>query len=195
MGLSLVTAPAAEPVSLAEAKAQCSIDASILDDDALLNGLIRGAREFVETYTGRALLTQTWDWKLDGFPCGAMVIPLAPVASVTSITYTDMNGAGQTWSSALYETDLPTGPQVQRARIQPVYLQIYPVTRVVFNAVVVRFVAGYGATGASVPYGILAAMKLLIAHWYTRREPVNVGSLVTPIPFTVDSLLWPYKAC
>jgi uncharacterized phiE125 gp8 family phage protein len=60
--------------------------------------------------------------------------------------------------------------------------------------VTVRFVAGYGATAAAVPFGLKAAIKMLVAHWYARREPVNIGNLVTPIPLTIDSLLWPYKS-
>ena len=40
---------------------------------------------------------------------------------------------------------------------------------------------------------VKAAMLLLIGHWYENRETVSVGQAATDIPFTVESLLQPYK--
>lgn len=194
MGLFLVTAPTAEPVTLAQVKLHLRVDDSV--EDALLTGLIRAAREHVETVTQRALMTQTWDLKLDAFPCdgAAIEIPKPPTQSVTSITYVDTAGVTQTWSSALYTTDLPSDPQGQPGRIVPAYQQVYPQTRDVPNAVTVRFVAGYTAIGL-VPDSIKAAMKILIGTWFDPgRASVALGVTATPIPHTVDALLWPYKA-
>lgn len=61
MHLVIVTPPAAEPVSVAEAHAR--IDAS--DEDTLIGSLITAARELVETETARRLITQTLDGVLD----------------------------------------------------------------------------------------------------------------------------------
>ena len=194
MALSLVTAPAVEPLTLADAKGHLRVD--VADEDGLIDDLIRAAREYVESFTHRALITQTWDDKRDGFPCwfAPIDLPKPPTSSVTSISYIDTNGTTQTWSSSLYTTDLPAGPLALMARVTPVYQQIYPVTRDIVNAVAVRFVAGYGADGDSVPASIRAAMKILIATWYRpAREAVQIGNLVTQIPYTVDALLWPYK--
>lgn len=192
MALSLVTAPTVEPISLTEAKAHLRVDVG--DEDALIESLIKSAREYVETFTHRALLTQTWDSKLDAFPCDVIELPFAPVTSVTSITYVDTNGTSQTWSSSLYSTDLPSGPYARRARIMPAYQQVFPQTRAQMNAVVARFVAGYGAAATAVPESIRHAVKLLVGHLYARREPVQVGNIVTPMPLTVDALLWPFKS-
>jgi len=165
-------------------------------EDPYLIALRAAAREYVESFCRRALLTQTWDWTLDAFPCGVLEIPVAGVSSVTSITYTDTAGSSQTWSSAYYQTDLPTGPKSQRARIAPAYAQYYPVTRAQMNAVTVRFVAGYGAAASSVPDSIKAGMKLVIGHWYLNRERVivGVGTSAVVVPETVEALLWPYRA-
>lgn len=190
MTLSLVTGPTVEPVSLAAAKLHLRVDAD--DDNGLIQALIMAARQHVESYTRRQLITQTWDYQIDAFPCGEIVVPLAPVSSVTSITYLDTTGATQTWSSSNYRTDLPSGPWAQRARIEPAYGVSYPSTYGVMNAVTVRCVSGYGSTAASVPAPLVAAMKLLIKHWYDLREPVVVGS-VTSVPMSVDALLWPFK--
>lgn len=188
----LVTGPATEPITLDDAKLHLRVE--VTDEDALIDGLIVAAREYVENFTHRALVTQTWDLKLDGFPCYSLELPKAPTASVTSISYVDTNGTTQTLSSALYTTDLPTGPHACAGRIVLAYQQYYPQTRDVVNAVTVRFVAGYG-TADDVPASIKAAMKILIATWYRPgREAVNIGNIVTAVPMTVDALLWPFKS-
>ena len=191
MGLTLVTGPAVEPVSLAEAKAHLRVD----DDDSndLIVALIGAARQHVESFTRRKLITQTWDYQIDQFPSDAIVVPLAPVASVTSITYLDTAGATQTWSSSNYRTDLPSGPWAQRPRIEPGYGLSYPLTYGVMNAVAVRCVVGYGSTASTVPAAIRAAMKILIGHWFEHREPVVTGTIVAQMPMSVNALLWPFK--
>lgn len=195
MSLYLVTAPTVEPVTLAEAKLQCRYDLD--DEDALILRLTRAAREFAETFCHRAIPTQTWDWKLDAFPCAwPMVLPMAGVTSITSITYVDTAGDTQTWSSALYQTDLPTGPKSPRGRIQPAYSQFYPLTRDQMNAVTVRFVAGYGSTPQSVPDGIRQAILLLVAHWFINREAANLGVGIgaVEVPKTVEANLMQFVA-
>lgn len=195
MSLYLVTAPTAEPVSVAEAKLHVRQDDA--DDDELIRSLIVAAREYTENFTRRALMTQTWDLKLDTFPyCDEIWLPKAPAVSVTSITYVDNDGVTQTWSTSAYTTDFPTGPHARQGRIVRAYQQTYPQTRMVVNAVAVRFVCGYGAA-AAVPAGIKQAMKLLIGHWYENREAVLTEARMTfplPTPMAVDSLLWPFKA-
>src|SRR5258706_6207580 len=100
----LITPPAVEPFTLAEAKLHCRID--IDDDNANVDKWIKAARTKVEKDTGRALLTQTWDLFLDAFYSpggyyvsdfgwpryGARSIPLAypPLQSVTSVFQTDI---------------------------------------------------------------------------------------------------------
>ncbi len=196
MALSLVTAPATEPLTLAEAKSHLKSD--VTDEDALIDGLIRSAREYVETFTHRALITQTWDLRLEGFPssfeASAIWLPKPPLVSVTSISYVDTAGATQTWASSNYTVDAPAGPWARMGRIVPAWSIYFPVTRSVPNAVTVRFVAGYGAATA-VPSSMKSAMKLLIGNWWANREAGAIfrGS-ADILPFGVEPLLWPYKA-
>ena len=191
MALFLVSAPPAEPLSLEEVKLHCQINAG---DDLELHAFIQSARLYVENFTERKLITQTWDQKLTGFPCGIWTLPFAPVSSITSISYLDGAGNSQTWDSADYQTELPSGPWAGPARIHPAYNEVYPVTRTgVFNAVTCRFVAGYGAGAPDVPQAIRTAMLMLIRHWHEQREAVNVGNLVTTIDLGVNELLWPFK--
>lgn len=199
MALSLVTAPDGEPITPEDAQAHLRVDAD--DDLALIQTLIVTAREYVETYTRRALLTQTWDLALDSFcdplyRCedGSLRLPKAPVASITSITYIDGAGVSQTWSTDDWDADLPSGPKAMRARIYPAYEESYPSTRSQPNAVTIRFVAGYGATGEFVPASLRSAMLLLIGHWYAIREGVNVGNITSELPMGVEALLAGYVA-
>jgi|GEM_PF-317020 len=66
--------------------------ATSIEDD-LLNAIITAAREYVEDITRRALLTQTWDYYLNGFPStNAFKLPFGNLASVTHIKYTESDG-------------------------------------------------------------------------------------------------------
>jgi hypothetical protein len=51
-GIVLVTAPAVEPVTLAEVKQQIGIPATNTNSDAIINQCLLGAREFVEALAG-----------------------------------------------------------------------------------------------------------------------------------------------
>lgn len=197
MALNLVTGPALEPLTLAEAKAQCRISSDQTEEDGLLHSLIASAREQAETFTHRPLISQTWSLTLDSFGCSDVLwLPLPPVTTVSSIAYLDTAGVSQTWGSSNYRTDLPSGPYAHKARITPAYGVSWPQTYPVTNAVTVTFVAGYGTAPESVPSSILHAMKLLVAHWFHNREAISLGVGVgaVTVPMAVESLLWPYVA-
>lgn len=195
MTLTLVTAPTTEPVSPLEAKAYLNVFHD--DDNALISALIVAARQHVENFTHRALITQTWDYKFDGFPCSedAIWLPIAPLLTSTApvVTYTDSAGDSQTWSTSYYTVDAPSGPHARKGRIFLNYGQVYPTARSIENAVTVRFLCGYGEASA-VPEPIKAAMKLLVSHWYTNRDVGAVGTSVGAMPHSVEALLWPFKS-
>ena len=203
MPLQLVTAPTQEPVSLAEARLHLRVDFS--DDDALIMALIRSARLAAETITGRQLVTARWKYILDSFPgpslmgvpAGrpftlpghAILIPKAPVQTIVSIDYLDMNRTPQTMPAANYIADLACEP----ARITPVFGQIWPIPLPQIAAVSVTFDAGYG-NPADVPEGLKSGMLLRIGSLYQNREEVAAMARgkIDPLPF-IDGLLDPYK--
>lgn len=185
MGISLVTGPTSEPVSLAEAKAHCRVDNE--DSDAMLAGYILAARRFAEGYTRRAFVTQTFDQTFDyDWPavCGSQQIflLLPPLASVTSITYVDVDGATQTLSSSDYRvlTDGVLG------RVVPAYNVTWPAVRSQENAITVRFVAGWDAS--VVPDEIRTAI-LLHTELLFDRDPDMQENLEA----TRDALLDHYR--
>ena len=58
MTMILVTPPASEPVSLAEAKSFLKLDSG--DDDTLIDTLIATARVAIDLRTGCHFVTQAW---------------------------------------------------------------------------------------------------------------------------------------
>jgi uncharacterized phiE125 gp8 family phage protein len=136
MSDQLLVAPVAEPIHLAEAKAHLRV--TIADEDALISSLITAARTHVEIYCGRALVRQQRVLTLDEFPC-VLELPVAPVRAVQSIQYVDTAGATQTLSADDYRVDRAS----PRARIQPAYGEYWPTYREIFNAITVKYTAGY----------------------------------------------------
>lgn len=192
MAVVLVTAPALEPVSRTEAKLHCRIDADMVDDDTLVDALVKAAREWVEQRTRRALITQTWDLWQDDWPVGdEFRLPQPPLQSVTHVKYVDEDAATTTWSSANYLVDTFSEP----GRVVMKGSASWPsATLQDVNAVNVRFVAGYGSAGTAVPQPIRQAMLMLIGHWYENREAIlATGAMPKEVPLAVDALLWPYR--
>jgi uncharacterized phiE125 gp8 family phage protein len=193
MSLTVVTAPAAEPISLAEARAHLRVTDN--EEDGLIAGYMRAALQFVETHLARALVNRTYDLKLDWcWPlnaCGrrSIELPMPPAVSITSISYVDAEGANQTLASTEYQFAQP----LQIGTIFEAYGKTWPTIRQQPEAITVRFVAGYGAAASAVPEPIRQAMLLLVGHWYANREPVIVGSTVAELPLAVDALLFPHR--
>jgi uncharacterized phiE125 gp8 family phage protein len=185
MALKIVTAPAVEPITLAEAKSH--IKAFTNDEDALIQIWITAARRRAETFMQRRLITQTWDYFRDCFPCWGMEIPNAPLQSVTSVKYVDNAGAEQTLGAAKYLVDANADP----GRITPAYAEVWPVTREQMSAVTIRFVCGYGLA-AVVPEEIKSAILLMIAHLEQHRSEVAAAEMFE-MPRAADHLLGPYR--
>ena len=217
MSLTLVTPPPVEPVTLEEARQHLRLDAdgspASHPDDDLVNGLIQAAREWAESYTRRAFVEQTWKLTLNRFPQAKwevprgwqnerqqpIELPLPPLRSVASVTYTDSDGASQTWDSSKWTTHKPDGPRAMPGHIRPVHDETYP-TNVLDapDVVTVEFTAGYAADSsptdyrANIPESIKAAMKLVIGHWYKNREAADIGVSATEVPMGAKFALAPY---
>lgn len=186
MILKLVTAPGAEPVTLAEAKAHLRVD--VVDDDATITGLIAAAREQGELVARRAFVTQTWELSLTCWPARSYIeLPRPPLVSVTSISYVDSAGVTQTMSPGDYVVDAASEP----GRVWLGYNKSWPSAALRPGASIsVRYVAGYGAAVA-VPARYKQAVLLLIGHFYENREEVIVqaGAMPSRLPFAAEALL------
>lgn len=183
MSLALVNGPTTEPITLAEAKQHLRLGEDVLDDDELIAGLIRAAREYCEKETNRAFFTQTWRLSLDRFPLDDVIeLPRPPIASVEQVAYIDESGVQTPYTDYTLDTD-HAPPRLIRN-----YGLCWPSTRCQRNAVMIMFIAGADDV-ADVPESIKQAMKLLIGHWYENREAVVTGTISTALQMTVDALL------
>lgn len=175
MGLSLLTAPAEEPVSLAEAK--CHLRVEHADDDVLITALIATAREQAEHRTGRALVSQQWRLTLDTWPVASIELPRPRLISVDAISHLDAAGARQTLDTAAYQVIADT----LVGSVQPAYGGAWPACRETPGSIRVDFTAGYGSA-ADVPQAIKAWMLLALATWYAQREALITGISVAELP-------------
>lgn len=182
MSLTLVQAPALEPVSLALAKTHCRIDGT--EFDTLLPAWITAARQRAEHELGRALITQTWLLTLDAFPAAEIELPKPRVLAIESVMYLDAAGAEQTLAPAAYALDSYTLP----GWLFPT--DSWPATYDGANAVRVRFTAGYGPAAADVPSQVVAWMLLQIGAMHRHASAVAVGAAVAELPGRfVDGML------
>lgn len=92
-------APASEPVTLAEAKAQCGVSGT--DKDPVLNLLIAASRTFVENYCGIRIVSQTVEVECDDWS-DFRRLSIAPIIDVTVIEYVDTAGDVQTLPTSVY---------------------------------------------------------------------------------------------
>lgn len=163
----IVSEPAAEPLSLAEARAHLHVTHT--EDDEYLIGLITTARVYVEMVTGRALVTQTWKAWYAGFE-KRLVIPWPRLQSVETVRVRNSAGAWATLETSVYsvDSDVEPGAVVEAYGATWPSITLHPV-----NPIEIAFTAGYGAA-AAVPRPLKQAMLLLIGHWYEHREAVIV---------------------
>jgi uncharacterized phiE125 gp8 family phage protein len=187
MALVLTAAPAAEPISLAEAKAHLRIDVD--DEDALISSLIVAARMFVERTLGLALISQGWSYFLDFWPRSTCVtLSISPVQAVGTVTLHDTDGGATVVDAEDYAVDALSSPARVVFKSAPP-----PVVTRELNAFEIAFTAGYGDEASDVPAPIRQALMLLVAHWFERREPVVLGAGAQEVPATVAGLLLPYR--
>jgi uncharacterized phiE125 gp8 family phage protein len=157
--------PSTEPISLAEAKLHARINQET--EDALIASYIKTAREEAEDYMSRGLITQTWQLALDCF-YETMVLPMAaPLQSVTTVQYYDINGTLQTASSTLYDVDTLARP----GRIHRAATQTWPTLQADrrIGRVLITYVVGF-ANDAAVPERIKQGIRLYVGYLIDDRE-------------------------
>jgi len=184
----VTTGPAVEPVDAdAIAKLDLKVDAS--DEDGLIDILLQAARETVEMRTGRSLITQSREIKLDYFPkCDTIRVPFGPLQTVV-VKYYDTTDTEVTLASSNYWVD--THSDVPRIVIKTSWPSTYDRP----NAVKVEYTAGYGNAGSNVPAPLRKAVLLLLGHFYENRQNVIVSGSPTgalELPYSAEVLMAPY---
>ncbi len=215
MATVLTTAPAVEPITLADVKAHLRIDTA--DEDGLLQSLILSSRLHIEVALDLALITQTWSCFFDHWPhalsghgvpvsppgaafatfdpwigrnSGVTALALAkgPVKSVDAIRIYAEDGASAALPLAGFAIDLLSRPaRIARRSGTPT-----PIPARSVNGLEIALTVGFGPTPADVPAPIRQALLLLIAHWYEHRDPGEIGTDNARVPAAVSALLSPW---
>ena len=190
----LITPPAIQPVTLAEAKLHLRVDHN--DEDTLIESLIRAATEHLDGWTGilgRCLVEQIWRQDHDRF-ARQMSIPLGPVVTVQSITWRDPAGQLSTIPSGSYDLRID---EAGNAVIRFDADYVFPTNLHESRAIAINFKAGYEASPeppvtSTVPDPLKVAILLLVGHWYQNREAVSSTGMAS-LPFAVEALIAPYR--
>ena len=179
--VSIITAPASLPVSVADCKAFLNIEGTA--DDALIEAFIYAAADAVRQYCRRSLVAETLEIRFDGFPRynsdrldrlggGVHVVsvpflegtpnvidlPFGPVASITSVTTFARDNTSAVFSSANYGFDA--------SRLYLYEGASWPSDLRRVDAVAIRYVSGT----SPIPPSILQAIKTHVAAMYECRE-------------------------
>jgi uncharacterized phiE125 gp8 family phage protein len=160
----ITTAATSEPITRAEAKNWLKLG-SDTTDDTLVDTLITAARVWVENHCAISLLPQTVLETWDVLPKdGTLTLSVAPLRSVSAVTYLDTAGVTQTMPVTVYDVDSVSMP----ARIVRAYGQTWPDTEESINRASAIYTVGYDNASA-VPAPIKTAMLLTIADMYDNR--------------------------
>tara|TARA_R110000824_G_scaffold47353_3_gene134940 strand:+ start:5161 stop:5814 length:654 start_codon:yes stop_codon:yes gene_type:complete len=187
--LSLVTAPAVEPISLTEAKTHLRVDSTA--DDAYITSLIIVAREAAELYTQRTFITQTWQMFMDCWPIGkgrddwfsgvrqmpitsitgssSIELPKPPLQSVTHIKTYANDDTATTYSSANYYVSTYSGLNPSNGRITLRDGDGWPSPSRNADGIEIHFISGYGDASSDVPQQIIQGILEEIAFRYEHR--------------------------
>jgi hypothetical protein len=203
MALILIAPPPVEPVSLAELKQFLRVDAADTSQDGTIIDLAATARSWAEAYTNRPFVQQQWSLYMDFFPgyidlklAGQKVsspfvsgsnavlvgiryairLPYPPVMSVDLFEYQNANGeVTQMVEDTDYIADLQSNP----ARLTPLFGQMWPVARVVVNALQINYTVGYAIPiSVTAPAGSPAEANMIQSSNYV-FQATDVGRPIT----------------
>lgn len=190
-GLSLVTAPAIEPVTADEVKAQLELEVSDTSRDSQIELYIQASRQVIEQLTGLALITQTWRMTIDHWPGereewwdgvrdGAIsdlvaggrksniILPRYPLQSVDSV---DADGQPVTVGDTfIVDTQEQPGRLVIKRGVA------WPVVLDNANGIEIEFMSGFGSSSSDVPAALRLAIMQMAAYMFEHRGDCNTDS-------------------
>lgn len=188
MGVKLITDAATEPITLAEAKLHLRVSHDV--DNTPITAWIKAARQVVENYTNRQLISATWELYIDSWPLDGEYIelPMAPTTSITWVKYYNSSGDLTELAAANYLLDEISEP----GRLYRAPNGSFPAVQTRRNAIIVRQVCGW-ADAATVPGPLKSALLLILSHLYENRQDVLTGVTAQALPKGSVSLMAPYR--
>lgn len=187
MTTKLITPPAAQPVTLSEAKAHCRVTGDL--DDALIDQMIVAATEDAELELCRSLMRQTRELILDGptFP-PAFRLDWLPVLAIEALSYVDpASGLLVTLPSTEYASDDLVDVERLWFTVHPAFGKAWPDAQASPNAIRLRYRCGYSDGNEAqqqqaVPAAIKQWILLQVAAMYEHREYIVAGVSMTELP-------------
>lgn len=184
MASILLTPPAVEPLSLAEAKAFLRLETA--EDDPLIAAFISAARLHVEAQTGLALVTQSWRMVLDCWPAnGRIAVRPEPLQALAAARVFDFEGEVRAVDVQAFVPD----PSTSTLSFKPWAL---PLPTRIAAGIEIDIAVGFGDAASDVPEPIRQAIRILVAHWHENRAIV-AGAEVAPVPSNAAALIAPYR--
>jgi uncharacterized phiE125 gp8 family phage protein len=165
--LSRVTAPAYEPMTLAEAKLYLRINT--VSEDSLISDLIVAARMAAESYLSRSLITQTWKLAYNDYIPNTVFLPMGPVIAITNVTIYNPDGSSQIVDSVGYYLNAAKDSLVMNSPLFALNIGIG-------SRIEITYTAGYGDSSA-VPKPIKFGMLAHMAALYDSRGTMSDGML------------------
>jgi uncharacterized phiE125 gp8 family phage protein len=187
MSSILLTPPAAEPVTLADAKAWLRVVHD--DDDDAITALIAGARSHVEAQTRRALITQTWRLVRDAWPAdGRITVLPVPLIEVVAARVLEEDGTPQAIDLQAFAADTVAAPAI--IAFAPWSLAA-PGRKA--GGIELDIDVGYGDEPDDVPAPLRQSVRLLVAHWYESRGLAALGRTTADFPAGFAGLIASYR--
>lgn len=183
MSITVITPPASEPISLAEAKLFLRIDQSVEDD--LISTMIVAAREAVEAGCGRALIKRRVRENLDIWrrdAVGGATLGLGPVAHVEAVRLLADNGSQSVIDPERYR--LEGG----RDRPRLVFASGVPATLRTAGGIEIEYDAGFAEEASALPVALRLAVLQIVAALFEAR----LGE--TAIPEAARALMRPFAS-
>lgn len=192
MSITLITAPASEPVDLDFAKAFLRVDHD--HEDALITQMLLAARLQVESLIGKRLMSQRVSRRFDIQSPPCLHLTLGPVQELHRLRLVGGSGGSSssggsggplTIASKNYTVNLRCDPAQISLKSGLSWAQFLPDA----THIDAEFSCGYGEDGLDVPAPLRQAILLLCAQYYERGE---AGEKM-PVPMLVQALLMPYR--
>lgn len=185
MSAILLVPPAAEPLSLAEAKDFLRVAQA--DDDAVITALIAAARHHLEALTRCALLTQTWRLVRDAWPADGRLQPrIGPLRQLVAARVYELTGPPHAIDVEGFVVDTA-------ANVIAAPRWTLPAPGRFAAGIELDVVCGFGDAASDVPDDLRQALRLLVAHWYDNRGIAAIGGTVAMLPAGVGALVAPYR--
>lgn len=150
--------------------------------DGLIESYLRAALSAIEGRTGKAILQRRFKLVLQDWRDGSeQALPVAPVASIASVTLYDVAGVATVLGASAYR--LVTDTHRPKIAASGYLLPMVPSE----GRIEVLFDAGFGVTWDGVPPDLQQAAFLLAGQYYESRN--DFTGMAAGLPYPVQALI------